>query len=243
VRYAFGECILDSDTRQLTRGGRVRHLGPKAYELLQVLITARPRVIGKVEIFDRVWPGTSVTESSLSTVMAELREALGDTVRIARYVRTVYGFGYAFVAKVTTLDSGEEQPLEPSLGSCVSLSWGDRRVDLVEGVHLIGRSADVRISIDDPAVSRHHARVTVSRGVVTLEDLGSRNGTWRNGERLSAVALVAHGDSIGVGPIRLRVAVQPGGAETLAASGLDPAAHHPAAVDDNRLAGDVAARR
>jgi CRP-like cAMP-binding protein len=83
VRYAFGDCILDSDARQVYRGGCAVHLGPKAYELLRVLLAARPRVLSKIELFGQVWPETAVSESSLSTVVAELRsdrfiEALTD---------------------------------------------------------------------------------------------------------------------------------------------------------------------
>jgi len=243
VRYAFGDCILDSDTRQLCRAGRVKHLGPKAYELLQVLMAARPRVLSKIEIFERVWPGTSVSESSLSTVVAELREELGDTAREAQYIRTVYGYGYAFAAKVTALAQVAEPAAESPRGCCC-LFWGDRQIDLVDGVHVIGRASDALVTIDDPAVSRHHARVTVAQGVLTLEDLGSRNGTTRNGQRLTAVALLADGDTIGIGPVRLRVAMGPAdGAETLAGSGFDAAAHDPAPVDDNRVSRHVATRR
>jgi DNA-binding winged helix-turn-helix (wHTH) protein len=243
VRYAFGDCILDSDTRQVYRGGRPAHLGPKAYELLQVLLAARPRVLSKLEIFGRVWPETTVSESSLSTIVAELRDALGDAARESRYIRTVYGFGYAFAARVTPLGEPAETPASTTPGSC-RLWWGDRGIDVSEGAHLIGRAPDALVVIDDPSVSRQHARVTVCEGAVTLEDLGSRNGTWRNGQRLAAVALLADGDVIGVGPVRLRVAITLGvGQTTLVASSSDAAADHPAAVDDQGLTRHVAARR
>lgn len=243
MRYAFGDCILDSDTRQVYRGGRPAHLGPKAYELLQVLLAARPRVLSKIEIFQRVWPETTVSESSLSTIVAELRDALGDAARESRYIRTVYGYGYAFAARVTPLAAAPEPDASPSV-SCCRLFRGDVSVDVSEGAHLIGRAPEALIAIDDPSVSRHHARVSVCDGAVTLEDLGSRNGTWRNGQRLAAVALLSDGDVIGVGPVRLRVSLTTGaGPTTLIVSGADAAADHPPAVDDNRLSRHVAARR
>jgi DNA-binding winged helix-turn-helix (wHTH) protein len=246
VRYAFGDCILDPDTRQVCRAGRLVHLGPKAYELLQVLLAARPRVLSKIEIFERVWPETTVSESSLSTVVAELRDALGDVAREARYVRTVYGFGYAFAAKVTEL-STEPAPLPASQPVRCRLLWGDRTLELSEGPHLIGRAPEALISIDDPAVSRAHARIAVADGVVTVEDLGSRNGTTRNGQRLSTVALLWDGDVIGIGPVQLRLSLTtaegPSTLATLGSSGLDATAHDPAAVDHDRLARHVSARR
>lgn len=243
MRYAFGDCILDSDTRRLYRGGRAVHLGPKAYALLQVLIAARPRVLSKIELFAQVWPETAVSESSLSTIVAELREALGDVAREARYVRTVYGFGYAFAAQVTTLAAPVEPPALVEPLRC-RLVWEGGAVDVGEGVHVIGRAKDALVSIDDPSVSRQHARVMVTDGAFTLEDLQSRNGTFRNGQRLDAVALLADGDVIGVGAVRLQVSVtRAAGPTTLVLSGADAAADHPAAVDDKGLARHVAARR
>lgn len=243
VRYAFGDCILDSDTRQVYRSGRPTHLGPKAYELLQVLLAARPRVLSKLEIFGRVWPETTVSESSLSTIVAELREALGDAARESRYIRTVYGYGYAFAARVTPLGEPADVAGAAPLSAC-RLMWGDRAIEAGEGSHLIGRAADALVFIDDPGVSRQHARLSVCDGAVTLEDLGSRNGTWRNGQRLAAVALLGDGDMIGVGPVRLRVSLTTAaGPTTLIVSGADAAADHPPAVDDQRLARHVAARR
>jgi DNA-binding winged helix-turn-helix (wHTH) protein len=245
VRYAFGDCILDSDTRQVCRAGQPVHLGPKAWDLLQVLLGARPRVLSKLQLLAAVWPETTVSESSLSTIVAELRDALGDTAREARYVRTVYGYGYAFAARVTPLPAVSDPPLA-SPAVCCRLIWGEDGIEVREGAHLIGRAPDALVTIDDPLVSRHHARVTLAGGVLTLEDLGSRNGTSRNGQRVSAPALLINGDVIGVGPVQLRVSLGGEfGVSTLSASAsrLDAAAHDPAAVDDNRLARHVAARR
>jgi DNA-binding winged helix-turn-helix (wHTH) protein len=244
VRYAFGDCILDSDTRQVYRAGQPVHLGPKAWDLLQVLLAARPRVLSKLQLLGEVWPETAVSESSLSTIVAELRDALGDTAREARYLRTVYGFGYAFAARVTPLPAVSDPPPLPA--GCCRLIWDEEAIEVREGAHLIGRAPDALVTIDDPLVSRQHARIALAGGVLTLEDLDSRNGTTRNGQRVSAVALLINGDVIGVGPVQLRVSLGAEyGASTLSASAsrLDAAAHDPAAVDDNRLSRHVAARR
>jgi DNA-binding winged helix-turn-helix (wHTH) protein len=209
MRYAFGECILDTDTRLVSRAGRAMHLGPKAYDLLHVLLAARPKVLTKFDLFERVWPGTSVSESSLSTIMAELRDALGDPAREARYIRTVYGVGYSFTARVTVLD---DAPLHAAMGppSCYWLQWGTREFELQPGVHLAGRARDAQVTIDDPAVSRYHARIIVSpSGVATVEDLGSRNGTFLNGQRLATVAPLHDGDKVGIGPIELVLSLRP----------------------------------
>jgi DNA-binding winged helix-turn-helix (wHTH) protein len=215
VRYTFGSCVLDDDTRQVCRSGQVVHLAPKAYTLLRLLLHARPRVLSTLELYQQVWPDAVVSESSLSTLVAELRVALGDSARAARYIRTAYGFGYAFVAPVTALPAAAAVDAA-ALGSC-ALKWGERAIPVPEGVHLVGRAADALVAIDDPTVSRHHARLTRSRAALTIEDLSSRNGTFRNGVRLTAIAPLHDGDLLVVGSVRLAVSVaQLDGVATLA---------------------------
>lgn len=64
---------------------------------------------------------------------------------------------------------------------------------------LVGRSLDCHVTIEDPLVSRKHARFAIAAGGVTIEDLGSRNGVRVNGERISAPRLLSDGDRIRVG--------------------------------------------
>jgi predicted component of type VI protein secretion system len=63
----------------------------------------------------------------------------------------------------------------------------------------IGRSADNQVVLDDTEVSRHHARLTWQGNAYMLEDLGSANGTWVNGARITSPVLLRPGDSIGLG--------------------------------------------
>ena len=244
MRYAFGDCILDSDTRQLCRAGRVKHLGPKAYELLQVLMAARPRVLSKIEIFERVWPG------DLGLGIQPVDGRRGAARRARRYGArgAIHPNGVRLRVRVCRegdgagagrgAAAGARSAAVGCSGASVRSSWSTACTSSAGR-----RTRWSRSTI--PAVSRQHARITVAQGVLTLEDLGSRNGTTRNGQRLTAVALLADGDTIGIGPVRLRVAHRrrPTGRRRSAGSGLDAAAHDPAAVDDNRLSGHVAARR
>ena len=96
MRVQFGDFTLDRATRQLLRGGEELHLEPKAFELLDCLVERRPKAVSKAEIRDRLWPETFVSESNLTGLVAQLREALADDPRRPRYIRTVHGFGYAF---------------------------------------------------------------------------------------------------------------------------------------------------
>src|SRR5712691_13234992 len=96
MRLCFGEFTFDRATRQLLQAGAERHLEPKAFELLDLLLGRRPEAVSKSEIRDHLWPKTFVSESNLTDLVAQVRHALGDSPRRPRFVRTVHGFGYAF---------------------------------------------------------------------------------------------------------------------------------------------------
>jgi hypothetical protein len=82
-----------------------------------------------------------------------------------------------------------------------------QEIDLGPGVTTIGRSAGCHITIDDPLVSREHARLRVEAGRVVLEDLGSRNGLSVNGKPVKTPIEVADGDRIRVGQQELVLCV------------------------------------
>ncbi len=71
--------------------------------------------------------------------------------------------------------------------------------DLTKEVTLLGRDVTNDISLGDPEVSRQHARLTRTPGGYVLEDLGSTNGSFVNGERLVAPRVLASGDLLGLG--------------------------------------------
>ena len=91
----FGDVVVDTRTRELTRAGQPVALSPKAFELLLLLIESRPQAVSKRALQDRLWPDTFVVEKNLSNLVAEIRRALGDTPSSPRFIRTVQRFGYA----------------------------------------------------------------------------------------------------------------------------------------------------
>jgi len=188
------------------------HLSPKAYELLRVLIETRPRAVAKSELHDRLWPSTFVSEATLASLVAEVREALGERGREARFIRTVHGFGYAFSRL-------SRQIGEPDL-ACVA-NWiicNGREKSLGEGEHVLGRDADVAVPLSSPTVSRHHARIFVAGETATLEDLGSKNGTYVRGQAVTSPVQLADGDQIRIGvfEITFRTLTADGSTETQA---------------------------
>jgi DNA-binding winged helix-turn-helix (wHTH) protein len=176
LRFRFGEFLLDPDSRQLFRDGAEVHVQPKTFELLDLLVRTRPRALSKQHIRGQLWPDTVVGEASLTVAVAELRAALGDDAKEPRFVRTVYGFGYAFAGAVEA--EGARAEGSPAAGAAPRVLWEKRVIPLVEGDNVLGRDEDATVRIDAPGVSRRHARILVSGAEATIEDLGSKNGTY-----------------------------------------------------------------
>jgi DNA-binding winged helix-turn-helix (wHTH) protein len=205
VRVQFAEFVVDSGSRQLLRDGQPVRLGPKAYELLDLLLRARPRAFSKEQLRDQLWPRTAVSESNLTTLVNEVRTALGDDARNPRFIRTVYGFGYAFCSAAADAASPAPRSAPPRL----RLFLEDREIALHEGENLLGRVDEVVAWLESTTVSRRHARILVSQGRATLEDLGSKNGTFLRGERLASAVALADGDEILLGRVRMTFRVLP----------------------------------
>lgn len=88
------------------------------------------------------------------------------------------------------------------------LRYQQHDLELTEGEFLIGRSAACQLSLDDPLVSRNHARLRVTDGGVMVDDLGSRNGIRVNGERVTGSRELVHGDVLSVGSQKLTLLVK-----------------------------------
>ncbi|MDR3485659.1 MAG: winged helix-turn-helix domain-containing protein [Bradyrhizobium sp.] len=98
---SFGPFHLVVSERLLTREGAPLVLGSRALEILIVLISRPNEVISKKDLMSRVWPDVIVEEGSLRFHVASLRRALGDGKDGARYITTIPGRGYCFVAPVS----------------------------------------------------------------------------------------------------------------------------------------------
>jgi DNA-binding winged helix-turn-helix (wHTH) protein len=204
VRIVFGPFILDLDTRQVTRGSREIHLTNKALDLLAVLALDRPKVLSKAVLQERLWPTTFVAEANLSNLVAEIREALGDSARTPVFIRTTHGLGYAFCGDAVVIGP---RGSAPGSQSCW-LEWDGRRVPLVVGEHVIGRDPNVEIRVDQSTVSRRHARLVVTTEGAVLEALVSKNGTFLGSERVSAPVQLTDGDAIRVGSVQMTFRVR-----------------------------------
>jgi DNA-binding winged helix-turn-helix (wHTH) protein len=180
----FGPFELDVGTRQLRREGRDVHLTPKAFQLLELLVRSRPSAVSKTLIKRQLWPDAHVGAGSLTVLMTELRTVLGDDARQPTWIRTVPRYGYAFAGEASDQPAGRSGVGVPLASAVPRVVWGRRVLPLVEGDNVLGRDEDAAVRIDVPGVSRRHALIHVRGREGTLEDLGSKNGTYLRGQRL-----------------------------------------------------------
>ena len=197
----FGEFTLDPAGRQLFRGPQVIHLSPKAFDVLTLLVERRPTAVSKADLHELAWAGTFVADASLTMVIAEIRKALGDEAQRPRFIRTVHRFGYAFCADAQVVDDLEGVARRGGAGPGAWLVWNERALVLHDGQNTVGRDPQCEVWLDVAGVSRRHARITVSRGAATLEDLGSKNGTTLDGAPIRSVMPLSDGDVIQFGSV------------------------------------------
>jgi DNA-binding winged helix-turn-helix (wHTH) protein len=193
---SFGHFHFDPAARLLTQAGEPIHLTSKAVDLLALLTSRSPDAVAKKQIHEHLWPDTFVSDVSVTTLVFELRTALGESARQPRFIRTVHGFGYAFQGSAAPRAAGETE-------SPFMVIYDGREIGLVRGENFLGRSRDCRVRLDSTRVSRRHARITVDGEAALLEDCGSRNGTWVRGERANGRVRLKDGDDIGIAGLRM----------------------------------------
>jgi len=224
--FRLGEWRVEPSLNRLSLEGKSIQLEPKIMDVLAFLAERAGKVVSRQDLIDAVWAKQFVAESALSRAIAELRRALQDDAHAPRYLETITKRGYRVIAPVERVEqapeaarvpSGSKGAREPEPGherasrpafspveieGC-ALRWKDRRISLAEGENIIGRDPDVLVRIGSWAVSRRHARIMLSGGHAVLEDLGSKNGTYVSGQRVTAPCALKDGDSICVGPAEL----------------------------------------
>jgi predicted ATPase/DNA-binding winged helix-turn-helix (wHTH) protein len=148
---AFGPFELAPAKRLLVRNGTPVDIGGRALDLLVALVEQPGRVVSKRELFDRVWPGRTVEETSLRFHMTNLRKLLGDGKGDERYIATQVGVGYAFVG---TVRASAPVVLTPSVRSGVAELSLSAAGALPTRTRLIGREADAQRVLDGLAKPR-----------------------------------------------------------------------------------------
>ena len=110
-RFMFGAFQLDLRDERLWCGPHVVHLPPKAFAVLACLVTQAGQLVTKDALLAAVWPDAVVSEDVITVAMRQLRRVLGDQTRTPRFIETVHGRGYRFLAPV----SATTPPARPAM--------------------------------------------------------------------------------------------------------------------------------
>jgi DNA-binding winged helix-turn-helix (wHTH) protein len=195
----FGDLTFDAAGRRASRGGREIRLTRKAFDLLALLVERRPDAISKDDIHARLWPDTFVAEITLHSLVSEIRRAIGDDANQPQFIRTVHGFGYAFIGEA------DEPPRSAPGGRRRVrgwLIWENERLEVFDGENLFGRGdADV-VELPSTTVSRRHARIVFEQDP-WIEDLGSKNGTFVGDRQVTSRVRLNDGDKVRLGSFLL----------------------------------------
>jgi TolB-like protein len=124
VRLLFSGHVLDIDRRELRRGDELISVGPQVFDLLVYLVQNRERVVSKDDLFEAVWQGRIVSESTLTTHINAVRKAVGDTGEEQSLIRTVPRKGFRFVGDIR--EDGTAQPLTSGVPPIPTLTLPDK---------------------------------------------------------------------------------------------------------------------
>ena len=109
ARHRFGDFLLDIQNRRLQRGGETVALNARYFDALVLLVREHGQLVSKQRFFDEVWAGSVVGDAALTQCIKDIRRQLGDDASAPRFVRTVPGHGYCFIATVSPAGAGAEE--------------------------------------------------------------------------------------------------------------------------------------
>ncbi|WP_266180223.1 ATP-binding protein [Dyella humicola] len=113
--FAFANVVVDAWAHRVTRDGREITVEPKAFAVLLKLLAHPGQLIGRDDLLDAVWGHNFVTPSTLSRVIAHLRRAMADDAEQPRYIQTVHGLGYRFIAPLSEQQAEQAEEPAPAL--------------------------------------------------------------------------------------------------------------------------------
>ena len=116
VVYQFGDFSLHCGKFELCRKGRRLKLERKPLELLVLLVTKHGQVVSRDEIARCLWEREVFVdiEHGINTAIRKIRQTLGDSSDLPRFVQTISGSGYRFIAPVTAVEPEVTEPTQPS---------------------------------------------------------------------------------------------------------------------------------
>ena len=119
MNYRFDDFEIDTLNYRLSRKGTTLDVEPKVFDLLSYLVANRDRLVTRDELFENIWSGQVVSDTSLSNQIKAARKAIGDSGEQQSHIKTARGRGYQFVARVIEQDDVKTEtaaPLPPDPG-------------------------------------------------------------------------------------------------------------------------------
>src|SRR6266850_6467044 len=120
--YRFAGFSLDTKEYRLWRGDQTISLPRRQFDLLAYLAERSMRVVTRDEMFRDLWKGVIVTENALTQMVSDLRRALDDSAAAPRFIETVAGRGYRFIAPVEVIESQPADVKRTTEGQLVQTS-------------------------------------------------------------------------------------------------------------------------
>lgn len=180
--FAFGEYLFIPRRQLLLKNGQAVRIGCRALDLLTAFVQRPGEVLSKRELLEEAWPSTTVVEGNLKVHIAALRRALDDDAGLARYIATVNGRGYRFIAPVECRDAstalasmGRQALVDEARHAAVGPLEG-RFQDIVALLTQAMRS----VVIDMPGEAEVGAASATPRRILCIE-LTARDEVWIEG--------------------------------------------------------------
>lgn len=132
--YEFGPFVLDTVERRLTRGQERVPIGGKALQILQLLAEASGRLVERGTFYERLWPGATVEDRTLTVHISTLRRLLGDAGSSSSVIKTVAGAGYRLLPPVQIRVEGAQAsaPLPRNANTLRVAKWGGSLLPMQE---------------------------------------------------------------------------------------------------------------
>ena len=148
VIHRFGSFELDIARAELRAAGRPCPLEPQVFALLAYLVEHRERLVSRDEILEKVWDGRIVSDSAIASRVKSVRKALGDDGEAQRFIKTIHGRGFRFVAEVQAGSEGITAAPSRPAGSLLPAATSARPSIAVLRFSPVGEAASI-ITIAD----------------------------------------------------------------------------------------------
>jgi DNA-binding winged helix-turn-helix (wHTH) protein len=195
--FHLGVWLVEPMANRVSVGDTSVQLEQKVMAVLLCLAEHAGEAVTRQQLIDWVWDEGFVADNTITHAVAELRKSLGDCARKPRFIETIHRRGYRLIAPVR-FDGAQPVMSSTPHPSFLAIARGVE-LPLYEGENLIGRAPDAVITIPSMKVSRHHAQITIEGETATLDDLGSKNGTFLNGTRVQQRVPLNGGDLVSIG--------------------------------------------